>query len=302
MTKHQLTMKTIQPLVAGDTVAIVAPAGFLAEQDISIAIETITGWGLNPQLGSNIFGQHSVFAGTDRERAADLQHALDDPSVKAIFCARGGYGSIRTLAHIDWSAYKRSPKLICGFSDITAIHSYLGTMPIPSLHSIMPINFPRATPEALESFRKSIFGEPIEYCIAKHQLNKPGTGNGIFTGGNLSIIMSIKGTEYETDCAGKILFLEDVGETNYHLDRMMQNIKRTMFPHISGLVVGQFTEMKDGRTPFGMNAEEIIADACNGFAFPVCFGFPAGHVPDNRSLWMNAPASLHVGESVKLKF
>lgn len=302
MTLHQSTMKTIQPLVAGDTVAIVAPAGFVAEQDVSLAFETLTNWGLKPQLGRNIFRQYSVFAGTDQERAADLQHALDDPAVKAIFCARGGYGSVRTLAFIDWSAYLHSPKLICGFSDITAIHSLLGTKQIPSLHSIMPINFPRATPEAIDSFRKAIFGEQIGYSIANHPFNMPGTANGIVTGGNLSILMSIKGTEYEADCVGKILFLEDVGETNYHLDRMMQNVKRTMFPHIAGLVVGQFTEMKDGRTPFGMNAEEIIADACRGFSFPVCFGFPAGHVPDNRSVWMNAPASLHVGKSVELRF
>lgn len=295
-------MNSITPLVAGDTVAIVAPAGLLFKQDVSSAIQILSNWGLRVVLGEHLFSQHSVFAGTDEERAADFQRALDDQTVKAIFCARGGYGSVRTLAHINWSDYMRSPKLICGFSDITAFHSFLGTKQVASLHSIMPLNYAKATAEALESFRCAIFGETLSYSIEKHPFNKPGSASGLFTGGNLSILMSIKGTVYEPECTGKILFIEDVGETHYHLDRMMQNIKRTMFPHISGLVVGQFTEMKDGKTAFGLNAEEIIADACEGFNFPVCFGFPAGHIADNRSIWMNATASLQVGNKTELTF
>lgn len=295
-------MNITKPLSPGDTVAIVAPAGYLAEEDIQNATETLVRWGLRVQIGSNTFKRHSVFAGTDAERAADLQQALDSPSVRAIICARGGYGSVRTLQLIDWSAYRRSPKLICGFSDITAIHSFLGTMHIPSLHSIMPVNFPRASAEALESLKQALFGKTVAYKIDAHPLNKAGKAEGLLTGGNLSILLSIKGTKYEADYKGKILFIEDVGETNYHLDRMMQNIKLTVFPHIAGLVVGQFTEMKDGRTPFGMQAEEIIADACSGFGFPVCFGFPAGHVNDNRSLWMNAPAHLSAGRQAELSF
>ncbi len=281
---------------------IIAPAGHLNRADIHQAIEMLTSWGLVVQLGRNMFKQYSVFAGTDAERAADLQKAINDHKVKAIICARGGYGSIRTLEYIDWTKFKRSPKLICGFSDITTIHSFLGEMEVPSLHSIMPINFPKASAEALSSFKNAIFGETLIYSMPDHYLNRSGDCNGLLTGGNLSILLSIKGTEFETDFEGKILFIEDVGETNYHLDRMMQNIKRTVFPKIAGLIVGQFSEMKDGKTSFGKPAEEIIAEACAPFNFPVCFGFPAGHVSDNRSLWMNTPMKLSVGSSAEIRF
>lgn len=289
-------------LAPGDTVMIVAPAGFLKPDAITFAIEVLRGWGLNVIVGDNVFKQHSVFAGTDMERASDLQKALDTPSVNAVICARGGYGSIRTLALIDWTLFLQSPKLICGFSDITTIHSRLSHANIPSLHSIMPINFTSASTEAHESLRRALFGEPLSYSIISESLNRPGYCTGTLTGGNLSILMSIKGTEYEPDYEGKVLFIEDVGETKYHIDRMMQNLKLTVLPKIAGLIVGQFTEMRDGRTAFGTESDEIIADACSGFSFPICFGFPAGHITDNRCLIMNTPLTMFVGSNTEIRF
>lgn len=264
--------------------------------DITVGIKTLKQWGLKIWLGKHIEKTDGVFAGTDIERAQDLQKALDDNAIKAIICARGGYGTIRTLEHINWDKFIEHPKLICGFSDITVIHSFLNQNNIPALHSLMQLNFPKATNEAISSFKKALFGEELSYKRPPHAHNRTGIAEGIMTGGNVSILLALRGTELETRYDNSILFLEDVAETHYHLDRMMQNFKRSIFPRINGLVVGQFSEMKDGKTSFGKDAFGIIAEACQGFDFPVFFDFPAGHVNDNQTIWLNRPTRISVQE------
>lgn len=295
-------LSKIEPVRKGDIIAIIAPAGKIDYAEIQIALKLFEEWGLKVWVGKNIKKRHSVFAGTDKERASDLQYALDSDTIKAIVCARGGYGTIRTLDYIDWTNFTKHPKMICGFSDITVIHSLLSNHSIPSLHSLMPINFKKAPSIAIEMFRKSIFGEDIRYEFENNALNRKGSAKGTLTGGNVSILLALRGTELEPNFEGKILFLEDVAETHYHLDRMMQNFKRSIFPHISGLIVGQFSEMKDGTTSFGKNAFEIVQEASDQFDFPVVFDFPGGHIPDNRSLWMNRECILEVSDKAKISY
>jgi len=274
-------------LKQGDKIAVIAPAGKIDISDITGAIATLKNWGLRVCMGKHISNTHSVFAGTDKERAEDLQSALDNDRIKAILCARGGYGTIRTLEHINWEKFLSKPKLISGFSDITVIHSFLSRHNIPSLHSLMLINYKKATQTALKNLNQSLFCPPTHYRLMPEALNRLGKAQGKLTGGNVTILLSIMGTCYEPDYSGKILFIEDLGECHYHLDRIFQNFKQTIFPKIAGLIVGQFSDMRDSWKSFGKTPYEIIDEATKLFSFPTIYNFPAGHVPDNRSLWMN---------------
>jgi muramoyltetrapeptide carboxypeptidase len=229
---------------------------------------------------------------------------LDDQSIKAVLFARGGYGTVRIIDDLDWRKFLKKPKWLCGFSDITVIHSHLLTVyDAPSVHSIMAINFATATPGSMESLRKVLFGEMLSYEIPPHDFNRAGNAKGILCGGNLSILYSLAGSVSDIDTNGKILFIEDIDEHLYHLDRMMMAAKRAgKLENLSGLVVGHFTDMKnkDDANPFGKSAYEIIAGHVSEFDYPVCFGFPSGHEPDNRAVVTGEQWILEAGENVKL--
>ncbi|MFD0964243.1 S66 peptidase family protein [Pseudofulvibacter geojedonensis] len=297
---------TIQPpaLQQGDTVAIIATARKITREELQPAIDLLEQWGLNAVIGRTIGLDNHQFAGTDEERRLDLQQALDDYAVKAIWCARGGYGTVRIIDALDFSIFKKNPKWIIGFSDVTALHSHVHNLGYQSLHSIMPITVEGNTNEALNSFKKSLFCEPLNYNIVTSKHNRIGQTSGELIGGNLSMLYSILGSESAVQTDGKILFIEDLDEYLYHIDRMMMNLKRNnCFKNLKGLIVGGMTKMHDNTIPFGKNAIEIIVDNTKEYDFPICFDFPAGHLKDNRSLIMGKTAHLNVSqEFVTLDF
>ena len=290
-------------LKKGNTVYILSTAKKISRGEIDPAVKAFEGWGLNVVIGKTIGREYNQFAGTDAERLLDFQTAADDLNIKAIICARGGYGTVRMMDNIIFDEFMLHPKWVVGFSDVTFLHTHISnSMGIQTLHSIMPIQFPNSTPEAIESLRKELFGEKNEYAVAPNELNRTGTSEGILIGGNLSILYSITGTKSGMNTSGKILLLEDLDEYLYHIDRMMMNLKRSGKLHdLAGLVVGGFTDMHDNKIPFGKNAYEIVAEHVSEFNYPVCFGFPAGHVADNRALVIGRTYKLEVKkEQVRL--
>ncbi len=268
-------------------------------REIAPAVETFKQWGLEVTVGETIGKQDNQYAGTDTERLQDFQQAVDDPSVKAIICARGGYGTVRMMDGINYDNFMKHPKWIVGFSDVTYLHTHISNnIGIQSIHSLMPVQFPKGTPEAIETLRKELFGEKNSYDIPFHTLNRKGDANGILIGGNLSILYSITGTRSGMNTFGKILFLEDIDEYRYHVDRMMINLKRSgKLQDLAGVIVGSFSEIKDNAIPFGKDAYEIVAEHLQAYNYPVCFGFPAGHLPDNRALVIGKTYNLSVVSS-----
>lgn len=297
-------MSLIQPsyLKKGDKIGIVACARKISREEMAPAIEILKSWGLEVVFGKNVFNAYNQFSGTDGERAEDLQTMLDDASVKAIISARGGYGTMRIIDKIDFEKFKRSPKWLVGYSDITVLHSHIHTLGIETVHATMPINFHKDA-EALETLRKALFGEKIDYEITAHSLNRKGIAEGEFIGGNLSLLYALTGSVSDIDTTGKILFIEDLDEYLYHIDRMMLNLKRAgKLSGLVGLVVGGMTDMKDNAIPFGKTAEEIILDAVKEYNYPVCFNFPAGHVDKNLALYLGKKAKLEISATTKLSF
>jgi muramoyltetrapeptide carboxypeptidase len=252
-------------------------------------------------LGKTINAQQNQFAGDDNFRLHDFQQAIDDDSIKAIWCARGGYGTVRMIDEIDFRKFKKHPKWICGFSDVTVLHSHIQSLfNTPTIHALMPVNVNDNTKEsdAIESLRKCLFGERIKYQFNSTQLNKTGKAKAEIVGGNLSILYSLAASQSDVDTAGKILLLEDLDEYLYHIDRMMMQLKRSgKLENLAGIVVGGMSEMKDNTIPFGKTAEEIIAEHVQEFDYPVCFNFPVGHQPDNRAMKLGMVAELEVNES-----
>ncbi|NPA42793.1 MAG: LD-carboxypeptidase, partial [Chlorobi bacterium] len=273
----------------GDTVAIIAPAGYVTNKNgyIDRADSLLRAWGLVPVHGRHLFKRHFQFAGTDAERAADLQWALDDPSVKAIWAARGGYGSVRLLDRIDWSTFRRRPKWIIGYSDITVLEMQAYALGVASIHGLMPISLTHPRKErrpALVTLKNVIFGRKLKFAIPSDSLNIPGTGEGIVVGGNLSILVSLLGSDLQLNTDGKILFLEDVGEYPYRYDRMLYALARAgYFDNLAGLIVGNMHTRKDNE-PFGESVKEMILKHVKGKGYPVIFDFPAGHVVKNYTV------------------
>jgi muramoyltetrapeptide carboxypeptidase len=293
-------------LKPGDKVAIIATARKVSFAEMEPAIAQLKSWGLKVLTGNFLTAEYNQFAGTDEERIADMQHMLDDAEVKAIFCARGGYGSVRIIDRLDFTHFMTSPKWIVGYSDITVFHSHINrNFGMETLHAIMPINFPHEggkTP-SIESLRKALFGEDIEYRFASHPLNRNGVVSGEVIGGNLSMLYSLSASASDIDTEGKILFIEDVDEYLYHIDRMMMNLKRSgKLSHLAGLVVGGLTGMNDNTIPYGLTPEKIIAEAVAECDYPVCFNFPAGHQDNNFALIMGRQAELSVADITELKF
>jgi muramoyltetrapeptide carboxypeptidase len=291
-------------LKKGDKVVIISTARKISEKEIEPAVKVIEDWGLVVVYGDHLFNEEDQFSGSTIQRTSDLQNALDDESVKAIVCARGGYGTVKIIDGLDFSKFKALPKWIVGYSDVTALHNHINqNFNIETLHATMPINFPTNTKESLESLKTVLFGECIAYEFEEHKLNRKGEGQGEIVGGNLSIIYSLTGTESQIDTTGKILFLEDLDEYIYHIDRMMMNLDRAgVLSGLSGLVVGGMSDMNDNIIPYGKTAKEIIREAVKDYNYPICFDFPAGHIDDNRTLIMGAEALLSVGEKCNLKF
>lgn len=286
-----------RPLMPNDKIAIVAPGKKMPENGIEKALEIFEQWGLKVVLGKNLFESHHQFAGTDKQRTADFQKMADDESIKAIFCVRGGYGTTRMLDGIDFSGLMKNPKWVIGFSDITALLNHLHNLSIESIHGIMPTLFgKRGTKQSVESLRKIVFGEPIEYIVKPNALNVKGKGKGRLVGGNLSLLCHLIGTDSDVDTCGKLLFIEDVGEHLYRLDRMMVQMKRAgKLEKLAGLLVGHFSDnIDDKTTPFGKSAYEIIAEHTKEYNYPICFGFPVGHEPTNYALPVSRKAALVV--------
>ncbi len=284
-------------LKPGDTVAITCPAKKLPGP-INDAVKLLESWGLNVLSGDTINASWHQFAGTDQLRAADFQRFLDDRSVKAIFAARGGYGTIRIIDKLDFSGFQENPKWIIGFSDITILHSHIHAVHnVQSIHGQMPLTIPDGSKISLETLRKALFNDPVSYTYESKIRNRQGTATGILTGGNLTLLLMMSGSVSEQDYSGKILFLEDVGEYLYSIDRMMLSFKRAgILARLKGLIIGGFTELKDNDIPFGQTAEQIIMSHVEEYDYPICFNFPAGHIPDNRAMVFGKKATLTVDE------
>jgi muramoyltetrapeptide carboxypeptidase len=291
----QIPMKIPPSLQKGDTIAIVATARKNIDDNLKPAIDLLHSWGLEVVIGKSIGLDDNQLAGTDEQRADDFQQQLDNPNIKAIWCVRGGYGTVRIIDLLDFTKFKQNPKWIVGFSDVTVIHSYINKLNIATIHGAMPVTVGRASLESIESLRKALFGESLEYEIPFDPANRLGNAKGEIVGGNLSILYSLMGSNAQIDCKGKILFIEDLDEYLYHIDRMMMSLKRCgCFDGLNGLIIGTMTKMKDNDIPWGKNANQIIEDVTKGYAFPVLYNFTAGHFRDNRALIFGKQVSLEL--------
>ena len=281
-------------LKKGDTIAIVATARKNIEDNLKPAISWLHNWGLEVVIGKTIGLDHNQLAGTDEERAADFQAQLDNPNIKAIWCVRGGYGTVRMIDLLDWTKFKQSPKWVIGFSDVTVLHSHLNNLGFASIHGIMPVSS-KATEEAKESLRKSLFGEHLEYTVPHDPMNRLGKAKGELVGGNLSILYSLLGSPSAVNCDAKILFIEDLDEYLYHIDRMMMNLKRNgCLESLKGIIVGGMTKMHDNEIPWGKDANQIIDDVTKKYNIPIIYNFPAGHSADNHALIIGKQVSIEV--------
>ena len=289
LNRFMITPNTLQK---GDTIAIVSTARKLKKEELQPALKILESWGLKAVLGKTIGAEENQFAGNEELRAEDFQQMLDNPNIKAIWCARGGYGTVKMIDMLDFSAFQKDSKWIIGYSDVTVLHSHIHNLGIETLHAQMCLDIENKTEEARESIRKVLFEQ--EYSIAfnvntynktfqqKHQLSSIQSK---IVGGNLSVLYSLCGSSSAINTDGKILFIEDLDEYLYHIDRMMMNLKRNgVFKNLKALIVGGMTDMHDNRIPFGKTAEEIILDAVKDYNYPVFFNFPAGHIKDNQAL------------------
>jgi muramoyltetrapeptide carboxypeptidase len=284
----------------GDTVGIAAPSSYLQKAELEPGIELIRSWGLEVITGPHVFRRNNSFAGTDEQRTADFQAMLDDPSIKAIICARGGYGTVRIIRKLNFDKFLQNPKWIAGCSDITVLHGYLQNLGVESLHSEMPRFVPPAEPDlvSMDSLRAALFGETRQYGIQPYAGNRPGKSRGILTGGNLSVLYSVAGSDLEPEMAGRILFIEDIGEYLYHIDRMMMNLSvRDRLKDLKGLVVGTMNNMMISGSGYRKPAYTVISEAVSSYDFPVMFGFPAGHAHPNMSLILGREVEIAVNSN-----
>ncbi|MEO2056971.1 MAG: LD-carboxypeptidase [Flavobacteriaceae bacterium] len=290
-------------LKVGDTIAIIAPSGVLNDHEnyINKAKKLLESWELNVIIGKNVFNNYGHFSGTDKERTKDFQRALDDKTISAIWCARGGYGAMRIIDDLDYTEYLKTPKWIIGYSDITAIHNDLHILGSESIHSIMckslenkDINNDRS----IQALKNVLFGNKLSYNFNNKPENKLGKTSGQIVGGNLTLLHGLIGSKSSINTDGKILFIEDLGEYHYHIDRMLISLKRAgYFDNCNGLVVGDFSDLRKNTTPFGKNIKEIILDAVKEFNFPVLFDFPAGHEELNMPIILGRNIIMDINNS-----
>jgi muramoyltetrapeptide carboxypeptidase len=285
----------IKSLKQGSKVAIAAPARIMTREEMQPAIQWLEEKGFVPVYDDRLFAEHFIFAGDDDFRAQVIQEYLDNEEIKAIWLSRGGYGSIRIIDKLDFSKFLQHPKWIIGFSDTTVFHGKLSCLGIPSLHACMPFYFTNKTPEAKQSLFDALTGKVLHYEMPASPLNRPGRMEGKIVGGNLSVLYGMIGSDSFPEPEGKILFLEEVDEYIYHIDRMMHGLKRAgKLKGLKGLVVGGLTKIHDNSHPFGMSAEAVIKEAVADYDYPVCFDFPSGHFDDNRALFMGKESSIEV--------
>lgn len=297
--------ETYTPLRKGDLVAIVAPARKISEAEVACAVKVLEDAGLRVALSPHLFGSCHQFSGTDAERLADFQWAVDNEEVKAVWCARGGYGGMRIVDGVDFSRMGQHPKWICGYSDTTAFHVHLQRLGLESLHCTMPVNVTAETASSLSvrSMLTALMEGHLAYEVPSHPMNRRGEAEGVLCGGNLSLLYAMQASPSDVQTEGKILFIEDLDEYLYHIDRMMLSLKRSgKLSRLAGLVVGNLSDMHDNSIPFGRTAEEIVRSHVEEYRYPVCFGFPAGHADPaaNQAMVFGRVARLSVGERVCL--
>ena len=288
----------ISALKSGDKVIILAPAKSIDEENVLYAKEFLSKAGYEVVVSKNCLGQHHYYSGTELERLTDFQNALDDPGVKAIICARGGYGSVQIVDKIQWASFLRKPKWIAGFSDVTVFHQRIQKLGHQSIHGTMPLNFKTNSKEAFASLLSALKKEPYEIHAPFNEYNKFGSSNGMLVGGNLSILYSLIGTNDQIDYTDKILFIEDLAEQIYAIDRMFYALSKAgILDKIKGLIVGGMTNLSDTATPIGSNYQEIILSHFQYKSIPICFDFPAGHIDDNQALVLGSHVSLNIGKN-----
>lgn len=305
---QEASMERPKYLKKNDTIAILAPAGII-KNEISIyqAKELAENWGLNVVIGQNVFSKNNHFAGTDAQRLNDFQSALDDSSIKAIWCARGGYGTVRIIDQLDFSKFKENPKWIIGYSDITVLHNHVHNLGFETIHGMMPVNMEfseSSRKKSVKTLQKVLFGNKLNYSIPSSKYNKLGNANGIIVGGNLTILENLLGTKSSLDTTEKILFFEEIGEYKYHIDRLIRALDRNnYFKNCNGLIIGGMSHIKKNNPAFGESIEEIILEITSKYDFPIVFNFPAGHDPENRALLLGREINLKVTESItEIKF
>jgi len=299
--RSMAAVNTPPPLQKGDMIGLISPARTVTPAEVEPFRDFMTAEGYRVLVPEHLYGEGNQFAATVEQRLCDIQQVFMDPQVKAVFAARGGYGSAQLLPGMDWELIRENPKWIVGYSDITALHAACGKF-TETLHAVMPYSMVMKEPQDEDSFRKTLEvlgGTWPRYGVADHMLNVPGSASGRLTGGNLSVLFSLAGTPFEPDYEGAILFLEDLDEYLYHVDRMITNFElRGIFRKIAGLVIGDFNDMHDNAVPFGKNALEIIAERATRYGVPTMFGFPAGHKKSNLPLIFGRVSTLTVKEGL----
>jgi len=284
-------------LKQGSKIAITAPARMVKREEMEYAIHWLEGKGFVPIYDDRLFAGHYIFAGNDGLRAAVLQEYLDDKNIDAIWLARGGYGSVRIIDKLDFTRFLQHPKWIIGFSDTTVFHGKLNRLGCPSLHASMPYCFENKTVEAKQSLFDALMGKTLVYEFTNHPLNRSGEVEGEIVGGNLSVLYSMIGSDSFPETDGKILFIEEVDEYIYHIDRIMHALKRAgKLENLKALIIGGLTQIHDNPDPFGMSVEEVIAEAVSDYDYPLCLGFPAGHFDENRTLVIGEEISVEITE------
>lgn len=298
-------MEFLRPsyLKKGDTILLIGISRARTEEQLAAAIQLLEAWGLIVEKGPNLYKKHHQFAGTDAERAADLQWAIDHPSARAVLFAGGGYGAMRIIDQVSFDGLVKNLKWFAGYSDATAVFSRLSKLGISCIHGTMAFQFSQDE-AATESLRKLLFGEEMHYPIEAHPLNRLGKAKATVVGGNLSLLYALAASRDDLNTEGRILFIEDLDEQLYHIDRMLLQLKRSgKLEKLAGLVVGGMSDMKDNAVPYGMSAEEIIMDAVKEYSYPVCFNFPAGHIKNNFALYIGRTAELNVSKTeLSLKY
>ena len=303
--KNKNLKSLIKPdyLKSGDTIAIIAPSGVLnnRNQAIENAKKLIIEWGLVPIIGNNIYKKNYHFAGNDKERFDDLQWAFDHKNIKAIWCARGGYGSIRIVDKLNFDQFKKYPKWLIGYSDITVLHNKLNNLGFETIHGMMAVNMEenqKEIIESIESLKNCLFGKLKSYHINNNKYNRIGKSSGILVGGNLTLLASQLGSNSEIDTKNKILFIEEIGEYKYHIDRMLQSLKRAgFFDNCNGVIIGDMSEIKINSPSWGSSVNELIYDVLKPYKFPISFGIQSGHLKHNKSLIFGRNIDLDVKAS-----
>ena len=290
-------------LKIGDTISIIAPSGVLKDYDkyMDKSINLMQSWGLNVVLGSSIYDNYGHFSSADINREKDFQNAIDDNKIKAIWCARGGYGAMRIIDNINYENLLKYPKWVIGYSDITAIHNEIHNLGVESIHGVMCKSLEDISVEddSIKKLKDIIFGGgELSYIIEGNKYNIPGIASGTLVGGNLTLLQSLLQSKSSIDTTNKIIFIEEVGEYLYHIDRMLHSLKRAdYFSKCSGLIIGDFTDIKKNETKFGKNLYEIINEIVEEYNFPVIYGFSAGHGHKNLPLIFGRNVEITVSKN-----